>query len=100
MSNMAKKQPQRPKPVPVPQPTPQAKVSVPKESAKQTPAGKYSLNLKLALFLGVITLIIYANTLQNGFVLDDSMVYSKNSIVTQGFQGIPELLKTPRLKGF
>jgi len=56
--------------------------------------------MKLAIILGLITFIVYANTLQNGFVLDDSMVYSKNTIVTQGFQGIPELMKTPRLKGF
>ena len=95
---MAKKQPQRPNPAPVPQkPAPQVKTSEPKP-AKQ--GIKLSLNVKLALLLALITFIVYANTLQNGFVLDDSMVYSKNTIVTQGFHGIPELMKTPRLKGF
>ena len=95
---MASKQPQRPKPAPVSTgPVAQAQVITPKP---EKPAMKFSLNVKLALILALVTFIVYANTLKNGFVLDDSMVYSKNTIVTQGFDGIPELLKTPRLKGF
>lgn len=61
---------------------------------------KLSLKFKLALILSLVTFVVYVNTLQNGFVLDDSMVYSKNTIVNQGFAGIPELFQTPRLKGF
>lgn len=68
--------------------------------AANAPSFRLSLKLKLSLLLAAITFLIYFNTLQNGFVLDDSMVYSKNTIVTQGFDGIPELFKTPRLKGF
>ncbi len=64
------------------------------------PRKKMSLILKLSLILGIVTLAIYANTLQNGYVLDDSMVFSKNKIVNQGFDGISELFQTPRLKGF
>ncbi len=92
-----KQQPQRPSPAATPAPAPQAKAAAPKEAK---PSKKLSLTLKLSLILGVITFIIYANTLQNGYVLDDSMVLSKNTIVNQGYAGIPELLKTPRLKGF
>lgn len=94
---MAKKQPQqKPQPVRSAAVPPPPKADVP--SAK--PAFKMSLTLKLSLILSIITFIIYANTLQNGFVLDDAMVYSKNTIVNQGFDGISELFQTPRLKGF
>jgi len=92
---MAKKQPTR-----TPQPTKAAATAATAKPAPAPSGFKLSLNIKLALILGVITLIIYANTLQNGFVLDDSMVYSKNTIVTRGFDGISELFQTPRLKGF
>lgn len=95
---MAKKQQPKTQPTqPTPAPQP-ARKAEPIAHAK--PAWKMSLTLKMSLILGAITFIIYFNTLQNGFVLDDTMVYAKNTIVNQGFDGIPELLKTPRLKGF
>lgn len=59
-----------------------------------------SLKWKLAMILAAIAFLLYANTLQNGFVLDDNMVYAKNRIVNEGFAGIPELFTSPRLKGF
>lgn len=93
---MSKKQKLRKSP-PAPAAAPAAKSPVQKTVG--TPK-KMSLTLKLSLILGVITFVIYANTLQNGYVLDDNMVLAKNTIVNQGFDGIPELLKTPRLKGF
>lgn len=95
---MAKKQP-TPKPQPVKAAAPVQQPPA-QSSKKEALSGRFSLTLKLSLMLAVITFLIYANTLQNGFVLDDSMVYSKNTIVTQGFDGISELFKTPRLKGF
>ena len=55
---------------------------------------------KLCIALAVITLLVYANTLQNGYVLDDMGVIEKNILVKKGFAGIPELLVTPRFKGF
>ncbi|GAA4463671.1 hypothetical protein GCM10023093_12690 [Nemorincola caseinilytica] len=95
---MAKKQqPQRQPVQPTPAPQQPRKTE---PTAQAMPARKMSLTLKLSLLLGVLTFVIYFNTLQNGFVLDDTMVYAKNTIVNQGFDGIPELLKTPRLKGF
>jgi len=93
-----KKQPQKPAAQPhAPQPVKAEAAKTPTSTAK---GSKMSLTWKLSLILAVITFIIYANTLQNGFVLDDQMVYSKNTIVNQGFDGIKELLQTPRLKGF
>ncbi|MBX2907650.1 MAG: tetratricopeptide repeat protein [Taibaiella sp.] len=95
---MSKKQQARSqRPAPAAAATPQEK-SVPKAAASG--GWKMSMKLKLALILSLVTFAIYFNTLQNGFVLDDSMVYAKNTIVTKGFEGIPELFQTPRLKGF
>lgn len=79
---------------------PAAPPAVKAEIPPAKPARKIPLVLKLSLILCAITFIIYANTLSNGFVLDDAMVYEKNRIVNQGFDGITELFQTPRLKGF
>jgi tetratricopeptide (TPR) repeat protein len=96
--HMSKKQQVRnPQPVQAPAAAPQVKTDLPK---KEGTSFGLSLKMKLCLLLGLITFVIYFNTLQNGFVLDDSMVYSKNTIVNKGFGGIGELFQTPRLKGF
>jgi protein O-mannosyl-transferase len=95
---MAKKQQAR-KPQPAAAPV-SARVANPTETAKERSGFRLSLTMKLSLVLAAVTFLIYLNTLQNGYVLDDSMVYSKNTIVNQGFDGISELFKTPRLKGF
>jgi protein O-mannosyl-transferase len=60
----------------------------------------FSSNTRLALLLGFVSFLLYANTLWNGYVLDDATVITKNTIVTKGFAGIPEILVTPRMKGF
>jgi tetratricopeptide (TPR) repeat protein len=52
------------------------------------------------LLLAVVSFALYANTLQNGFALDDVMVLKENTIVTQGTKGIPELLATPHMHGY
>jgi len=50
--------------------------------------------------LALIAFLLYANTLQNGFVLDDNSAIISNSIVQQGIHGIPQLLKTEYRAGF
>ncbi len=60
----------------------------------------FTLKTKLAVILGCLAILLYANTLSNGYVLDDATVITENTIVTKGFSGIPELLVTPRMKGF
>ncbi len=61
---------------------------------------RFSIKLKLGILLGFLSLAVYANTLKNGYVFDDLMVIKENSFVKEGIKGIPELLVTPRLKGF
>ncbi len=80
-----------------PKPAVPNKVEEKKPQAEKKPM---SVTAKLCIILAVLSCLVYVNTLQNGYVLDDSMVLAKNSIVTQGFKGIPELFRTPRLKGF
>ncbi|MES2704452.1 MAG: tetratricopeptide repeat protein [Bacteroidota bacterium] len=94
---MAKKQnvrptPQAPKPAPRPaQPQAAPQQRVPKEGM--------SLVKKLCILLGIIAGLVYANTMQNGFVLDDVMVIKENRMVKAGFAGIGDLLTTPHLRG-
>lgn len=59
-----------------------------------------SLNARLLLLLIAISLLAYANTLSNGFVLDDHVVIKDNTLVTSGIKAIPQLLSTPYLYGW
>ena len=86
-----------PKPAPVPVAAPRAKASLPKQDA---PKKSFSLTTKLALVLGIFSIVIYANTLKNGYVLDDSSVITENTIVMKGISAIPEILTTPYRRGF
>ncbi len=63
------------------------------------PAKKISLNTKLCLILALAALLVYANTLNNAFALDDYVVIKNNTIVTKGITAIPEILTTPYLRG-
>ena len=94
---MAKKPNKQPIPKVAPKSTPEKPTEKEKVAA---PKRSFSLNARLCFILAILSIVVYANTWQNDFVLDDSMVFAKNTIVTQGFKGIPELLQTPRLKGF
>lgn len=59
-----------------------------------------SLYSKRILLLTILSFVLYANTLNNGYVLDDFSVIKNNTIVTQGISGIPEILSTPYRWGF
>jgi Flp pilus assembly protein TadD len=48
----------------------------------------------------LLAVVVYANTLLNGFVYDDQMMITQNRIVQQGWAGIPKLLTTTHLQGF
>jgi tetratricopeptide (TPR) repeat protein len=50
---------------------------------------------KLSLLLFVLSFLLYANSLTNGFVLDDEDLILNNSLVSKGTQSIPEILATP-----
>ncbi len=59
-----------------------------------------SHKLVLGLVLSIIAFLLYANTLNHEFVLDDSNAVTENHVVKQGVKGIPELLKTDYRAGY
>lgn len=50
--------------------------------------------------LVVLAGMLYFNTLNNGFVLDDFLVIKNNEFTTKGIQGIPDLLRYDSFRGF
>jgi tetratricopeptide (TPR) repeat protein len=70
------------------------------EAAQPSVAGRYFSVKFLCLLLSLASLLVYANTLTNSYTLDDATVITENTLVKQGFKAIPELLATPRLRGF
>lgn len=53
-----------------------------------------------ATFLVLVALVMYAQTLRFGLVLDDNMVITDHKTVQQGFAGIPALLTKDSFAGF
>ena len=78
----------------------------PSEPAKETqpPEIKFlpekNLVTGLALLCAAFAFILYANSLNHGFVGDDDTVIAKNKITTQGIKAIPEIMVSPYRKGF
>jgi len=62
--------------------------------------GSASVRLKLALLLGIISFVVYANTLGNGYAYDDANLIKENTIVTKGVSAIPEIFSTPYRHGY
>ena len=91
---MAKKQTKKTIPKPVAQS--QVKASMPQPADRKG----LSVNLKMALLLGFISCLVYANTFKNGFVYDDCTVITDNTIVHKGVSAIPEILSTPYRRGY
>jgi len=54
---------------------------------------------RCALLLGIVAFSIYANTLQNGYALDDLSAIQQNALVRKGITAIPEILATPYHSG-
>ena len=77
--------------------------TVPKAQAQAKPSPqpaaltttKFPLTRTLAILLGVISLFVYANTLKNGYALDDYNVLVNNTYITKGVSAIPQILSTP-----
>ena len=53
------------------------------------------LRFRLTLILGIIAFLLYANTMSNGFALEDLTAITDNALVTKGISGIPSILTTP-----
>ncbi|MCD6010887.1 MAG: bacteriophage receptor-2C outer rane subunit [Flavipsychrobacter sp.] len=83
---------------PIPKQAP-AKQPVQQKAVKSEVSKWFSVKY-LCIILAVVSFALYANTLQNGFVLDDKMVLRDNVYVQQGFGGVVDLLTTPHMRGY
>lgn len=54
----------------------------------------------LCILIGLVSFVVYFNTIWNGFVMDDVMVLKDNRMVLRGTSAIPELLSTPHMRGY
>ena len=54
----------------------------------------------LYLMVGLFTALLYTNTLNHGFVLDDDLVCARNSFVQAGFAGLADIFSSSWLEGF
>ncbi len=72
----------------------------PIESKAEKTGGGMSLVKKLCIILAVFTFALYANSMLNGYVLDDVIMVRDNTIVAKGIKGIGELLSTPHMRGY
>jgi tetratricopeptide (TPR) repeat protein len=72
----------------------------PKASAPKVVKKSMDTLVLLSIILGVIAFLLYANTLNLGYALDDFTVIKNNSIVTKGISAIPEILATPYRRGW
>lgn len=52
------------------------------------------------LLVAVVSVLLYVNTLGHGFVLDDEIVVSGNSLVKQGVAGLDEIFSRDSFYGF
>ncbi len=80
-------------------PKPTAAAPPPRAKEESTKSGM-SFSLKMAILLGVIAFMAYANTFSNGYALDDFTVIRDNTIVTKGMSAIPQILTTPYRRGW
>ncbi len=54
----------------------------------------------ISVFIFAFAFLLYANTLNNGYVLDDDVVYLKNKDVQAGYSGIGSILHHSFIYGF
>ena len=58
-----------------------------------------SIPLSLSIVVAV-TFLLYANSIQNGYALDDEMYTTENKFVQEGLKGIPEIVTTDAFLGY
>lgn len=83
---------------------PQAERRQPAREAVSIPAppkgtGKFSLIQKQNLFLIILALGLYANTLGHDFALDDALFITQNKFTLKGVDGIPEIMSSDAFVG-
>lgn len=81
---------------------PQNKKKSDPAAAKRTDRGGSGPMLKmiLAIIIAVSGTLLYSNTLDHGFVLDDNSAIEGNWLVKKGTEAIPELFRTSYRHGF
>lgn len=52
------------------------------------------------IILAALSIVLYANTITHDYTQDDAIVINDNEFTTQGFAGIPALLKYDTFRGF
>lgn len=68
---------------------------------KNTGQQAWWMNINTVSYLmAVLAFILYANSLTNGFVLDDSLVILKNSFTTKGVSGLPDIFTHDTFTGY
>lgn len=81
--------------------------TIPKTSAKSQTIDKKANVLSLLpiggwvgyALLFIVCMVLYINTMNNGFALDDGLVILENKFTKQGFAGIGKILTTDAFKG-
>ena len=72
-----------------------------KPQVKSTPSGPWWTRGRIvAAGLFLLAFLVYANSIPNGFVLDDLVVITKNQFTTQGIAGIGKIFTTHAFEGF
>ncbi len=59
-----------------------------------------SQNRNVYFFLFILAFVLYGNTLQHQYALDDAIVITENDFVQKGVSGIPDILTTDVFTGF
>src|SRR3954463_7198591 len=71
-----------------------------KKTGKQLKPSSQGDERLISFIVFVFAFLLYANTLNNGYVLDDDVVFVKNKDVQQGFGGIKSILHHSFIFGF
>lgn len=73
----------------------------PSKPRKKSSAGRKmnKLKLGLALIVGALGFLLYANSISNGYALDDYGLIPENTITRKGFDGVKEIFQTSYRSG-
>ena len=65
-----------------------------KQAEQVKPTNKPSFSFKFHWLLAIAAFLVYANSLNNGYNIDDILVTEKNPLIEKGFSAIPEIFST------
>ncbi|NQY67211.1 MAG: tetratricopeptide repeat protein [Flavobacteriales bacterium] len=72
----------------------------PKKKKPRKNGSWFTLKRKLGLLVSLVAILIYSNSIDHGYVLDDASVMKDNWVVKRGIEGIPIILKTGYRYGY